>query len=471
MEGISNTQSVYHPRMPYDSPLWRLLNNHYENFERCYEERFEQKYGFFRPVIGEVVRNYLTCGDLKNGFARVRCGDCCKEYLLAFSCKGRWFCPSCHAKKVVQFGDALHETILYPVPHRHYVFSIPIMLRIYFKHDRALLTKLCQCAYHSLLIFLQNVIGFQDGAPGVVLSIHTFGDYPEKFHPHIHAIVSDGLFLKTGAFYVMPDVDLNPLEEIFRAKVFNMLKEEGEIDDDIIKKLTNWRHSGFSVHNKARIARDDEKGRVALAQYIIRNSFSLEKLTYNQEAGTVIYRSKMSQGKSRKNFQIYTAEEFIAAITQHIPEKSFQMVRYYGWYSNKSRGLREKQGNLIPDGQPLDETDEAIEIIDVSEYKPRRIPSKQWRDCIKKIYEADPLCCPKCGGEMKIISFITDQQVIRQILKHLGLWTRTSSRDPPSTNFSTKDHEPVYEFFDDLSAFNEQADGWPGYDESCTAQN
>jgi hypothetical protein len=43
--------------------------------------------------------------------------------------------------------------------------------------------------------------------------------------------------------------------------------------------------------------------------------------------------------------------------------------------------LREKQGNLIPEDQPLDETDEAIEIRDVSEYKPLRIPSKQWRDC------------------------------------------------------------------------------------------
>ncbi len=39
-----------------------------------------------------------------------------------------------------------------------------------------------------------------------------------------------------------------------------MLKEEGKIDDDIIKKLMHWRHSGFSVHNKARIAKDDEKG-------------------------------------------------------------------------------------------------------------------------------------------------------------------------------------------------------------------
>ena len=156
----------------------------------------------------------------KNGFARVRCGDCSEEYVLAFSCKGRWFCPSCHAKKVVQFGDVLNETILYPVSHRHYVFSIPIMLRIYFKHNRALLTKLCRCAYDSLLIFLQNVIGLQDGIPGVVLSIHTFGDYPEKFHPHIHAIAAYGLFRKTVKFYVMPDVDLKPLEEIFRLKVF-----------------------------------------------------------------------------------------------------------------------------------------------------------------------------------------------------------------------------------------------------------
>ena len=127
----------------------------------------------------------------------------------------------------------------------------------------------------------------------------------------------------------------------------------------------NWRHSGFSVNNKARIAKDDKKRREALAQYIIRNTFSLDKLSYNRETSTVLYRSKMTSGKNKKNFQVYTAEEFIAAITQHIPEKSFQMVRYYGWYSNKSRGLREKQGNLTPEDQPLDETDEAVEIIDI----------------------------------------------------------------------------------------------------------
>jgi hypothetical protein len=34
-----------------------------------------------------VVYRYLDCGDLHNGFARVKCKDCCHEYLLAFSCK------------------------------------------------------------------------------------------------------------------------------------------------------------------------------------------------------------------------------------------------------------------------------------------------------------------------------------------------------------------------------------------------
>jgi len=162
MGDYSYKRAVYHTRGSEASPLCRLCNNHYEGFEQCYEERFRGKYGFFRRVIGQVVRQYLTCGDLKNGFARVRYCDCSDTYLLAFSCKGRWFCPSCHAKKVVQFEESLRDTILYPVPHRQYVFTIPVMLRLCSKYDRGLLTGLCHCAYESLLLFLRNTIGLTD---------------------------------------------------------------------------------------------------------------------------------------------------------------------------------------------------------------------------------------------------------------------------------------------------------------------
>ena len=76
------------------------------------------------------------------------------------------------------------------------------------------------------------------------------------------------------------------------------------------------------------------------------NPFALEKMHPDPETGTIIYRSGMNP-KIHRNFQIFTPFDFIAAITQHIPDKSFQLVRYYGWYSNKMRGQRKKQAEAV----------------------------------------------------------------------------------------------------------------------------
>ena len=65
----------------------------------------QERYGFYRPVIRKVVKKFLGCGDLTQGFARVQCGQCQGEFLLPFSCKGRYFCPSCYQKRVLQFGE------------------------------------------------------------------------------------------------------------------------------------------------------------------------------------------------------------------------------------------------------------------------------------------------------------------------------------------------------------------------------
>lgn len=56
-------------------------------------DRFEREYGYFRPVIQEVVERYLDCGNSLCGFAQIRCPDCGEERLLCFSCKTRGFCP------------------------------------------------------------------------------------------------------------------------------------------------------------------------------------------------------------------------------------------------------------------------------------------------------------------------------------------------------------------------------------------
>ncbi|AKJ65213.1 transposase [Kiritimatiella glycovorans] len=143
----------------------------------------------------------------------------------------------------------------------------------------------------------------------------------------------------------------------------------------------------------------------------------------------MIYRSGLNP-KIQRNFEVFSPCDFIAAITQHIPDKSFQLVRYYGWYSNKMRGQRDKRTAEEAKGAGL-----GVQVIDVSEHKPRRIPSAKWRELIKKVWEADPLLCPKCQKEMRIVALINERDVIERILRHLGLWQQgvrvSPARAPP----------------------------------------
>jgi len=97
------------------------------------------------------------------------------------------------------------------------------------------------------------------------------------------------------------------------------------------------------------------------------------------------------------------------------------MVRYYGYYSNVSRGKRQKEGS-----------DDAIPCILEPQGNEKSF-RKNWARLIQKIYEVDPLVCPKCHGPMRIISLIENPSVIRDILNHLGLWL-VKARPPPKAH-------------------------------------
>ena len=114
---------VYQPRNPKASAYYRCVEDHFEQLETVWDERYQRRFGFWRPYVTDVIRRYLDCGDLHFGFARVKCEDCGHEYLLAFSCKRRHFCPSCHQKRVVEFGEWLCTEVLKYVPHRQWIFD------------------------------------------------------------------------------------------------------------------------------------------------------------------------------------------------------------------------------------------------------------------------------------------------------------------------------------------------------------
>jgi transposase-like protein len=145
---------VYRPRHPERTVLYRVFFHYFERFLAEYESRCEKEYGFFRPIVKEVVKRYLDCGNPCCGFARIRCPDCGSEFLLHFSCRTSGFCPSCHAKRLEEYGEWMREELLLDVPHRQVVFTIPKMLRLFFKDKRRLLGELCRAAVQALLKYL-----------------------------------------------------------------------------------------------------------------------------------------------------------------------------------------------------------------------------------------------------------------------------------------------------------------------------
>jgi len=129
-------------------------------------------------------------------------------------------------------------------------------------------------------------------------------------------------------------------------------------------------------------------------------------------------------GGVARNYQVFDPLDFLAELTQHIPNQGEHLVRYYGHYSNKARGLRAKQGDQNHNDQP--QTHARVN-------PDNREARKRWAILIQRVYQADPLQCPKCGGTMRIIAFIEARQgqIVRQILEHCGLWQDPPPRAPP----------------------------------------
>jgi hypothetical protein len=197
---------------------------------------------------------------------------------------------------------------------------------------------------------------------------------------------------------------------------------------------------------------------------MVRCPFSLARVVRVTESGSVIYRAEKSdcrrfpqaasadlRGGPRRNFQVFDVFDFLAELTQHIPDKGEHLVRYYGCYSHRrlgmpGRGLSQFSPgdcpNFRPDENgtvPLDgNAPFARREIKIDRSLVRDASARAWAMLIQRVYEVDPLICPQCGGAMRIISFIEARQsdVIEKILRHCGLWegplrTLAAARAPP----------------------------------------
>jgi len=397
---------LYRPRRPQASPLYRLLADHFQTFATVYDERFAHRWGPWRRVVPDVVEKFLACGILEHGFARVRCGGCRHEYLLAFSCKCRYFCPSCHAKRLAVWSLWLEETLLAPVPHRQVVLTVPKRLRPYFLYRRALLGDLARVAARTLTAFIRATTGERALSVGIVASIQTHGSLA-NWHPHLHLLVTDGGFRPDGTFVPLPLHDVATVTEAFRRAVVRLFVKRELFDRDTAASMLAWPHSGFHVHDGVWVPADEPAFTTRLARYCARHPVALRRLTYHAEGGRVTYHSDKPSGPTA-GAETLDALEFLARVVSHIPNKGQVLQRYYGWYANRTRGRRRQAGEAQPavvaaDGVPPE----------------RAAVRRRWAELLRRIFEVDPLRCPRCGTPMRIVAFLTAPAVIDRILTHL----------------------------------------------------
>jgi hypothetical protein len=423
---------VYRPRDPQSTPLYRLVETFYEEVKGSWEERFERLYGRWRGFLDRVVSSYVDCGNYSCGFARVRCPECASEYLVAFSCQTRSFCPSCAAKRAAIFGAYLVEEVVAEVGHVQWVFTVPKLLRPYFLHHRELLGKLSQAAWQTIAEMVDAAAGGNEPVrPGMVSVIQTARS-DLGFSPHIHALAGRGGWTADGRWVPVPFVDSEAAEKIFRQKVMRFLKDEGLLSEERAAMLLSWRRSGFSVHNSVTASAADQGGFERLARYLMRPPLSLERLHLDHSGQAATYRVKRSaraQHAGSEVLETFDPRELLARILIHVAEPRAHLVRHYGEYSVAARAKRRRKEQPIEHGHGL--ANPTADLDQDPSPAERRASRRAWAKLIRRIFETDPLLCD-CGAQMKIIAVITEPGVVDSILRHLERHGATPARDPPS---------------------------------------
>jgi hypothetical protein len=409
---------AYQPREK--NVIQAILQDHFKSFEENYDTQYSEKYGKYRIIyIKETVERFIECGDYSKGIARIKCTNpnCGHEYFRPFSCKSWYLCPSCNQKRLLLFSEHLSENVLLKLPHRQFVFTVPKLLRPYFKYDRNLFEEVTKIIFSIIHDYYIEAVK-TTVKTGVVVSYQSFGDLM-RWNPHYHCIVLEGGIDEVDSFHHIPIKDTSLLTEVFRRRVLKLFVDRGLLDPHFARKILSWKHSGFSVDNSVPIPALSQKARVNLSQYIVRHPVSLQKILYARSNGTIIYKTKYNE-YWKENIKLFKANDFIAELTQHIPPKHKHLIRYYGLYSSRTKGKAHKDGSLAKYGyraRPKKTTEKFpdIEIQSVTNKAARR----SWARLIQKVYEVDPLVCPKCGSEMKVVAVITVPSEVNKILECL----------------------------------------------------
>jgi hypothetical protein len=502
----------YDRRRPEKTPLHKIVSENLESW-LAWREAAE------RPVPGYVddeLRGYLECGLLCFGFARAVCMTCRTGFVVAFSCKGRGVCPSCNGRHMAQTAAHLADHVIPPVPVRQWVISVP-------KRLRGMLADRPRAVAALTKIFLDEIERLLCAAAGVtrdattpsasrprlggISFLHRFGS-ALNHHVHLHACVTDGVFVPAAdlagcdapptflpARPVTP-ADLAALTERVRRRVIRWFRLARLFDTAAAADMLAWENSGFSVDASVRITlleRDVPsyfRSLEHLLRYCARPPFALERLSVIRgpdgriaKVRYVLPRHKaanwVGRGRGRKSTRPgangvveLTPLEFLDRLADLVPPPRKHRHRYHGVFApnhklrkavtalaigNIGKRCDAATGGHATGGQPTEGCCDANQ-------KPCSHDTSRiaWAKLMARVGEEFPLECPACGGDIRLIAFITEPGTIRKILSHLGEPLEpppiSPARGPPT------DWGELVQVHDDRDIFQGRIDELPAID-------
>ena len=468
---------AYQPRAAERGVLYTIVREHLETFLREAAARAE---GASLPdFVEQEFRDFLTCGILAHGFARVRCGSCAFERLVPFSCKGRGFCPSCGGRRMTERAAHLVDQVLPRVPVRQWVLSLPHRLRYLLAWNHALCRAVLGVYVRALLGFQRQQahrLGIRDGHAGSL-----------NLNVHFHTLVLDGVFTETETgvlrFHPAPppsDEEVARLLATIRAGVRRLLERRGLESQDVdlaapdplaeaslalagiasasvqgrialgrragarVLRLGRepdapWVTStgprqahleGFDLYASLPVPADD-RARLELCRYLLRPPVAQDRLRLSSDGRVLLeLKSQWADGTSHLLFEPLELLEKLAALT---PRPRINLVLYYGVLAPHSRWRSravtyEGPGVSLGEPAPFSTAPGGPALRVDAPGNPRHWA---WANLMRRAFDFDVLACPHCGGRMRLIATIEDPQVICRILAHLGL--PTESPDPSPT--------------------------------------
>ncbi len=321
----------------------------------------------------------------------------------------------------------------------------------------------------------------RDARLGALTFLHRFGSSLNR-HFHYHLVVLDGVF--SGAddgraqFHAasrLTTAHWLDLQRVVQRRVLRYFHTQGLLDQADASGMLTWQGSGgFSIDASVRIEGDDRAGVERLLRYCARPPFALERLhapggiaSLSSNESRLVYRLPKPTPDGSTELRL-TPLELLERLAPLIPPPRMHRHRYHGVLAPNAKlraavvaiGRPEVEG---PQGEATG-PDPVRDASSGDRPTPLANPARiRWAVLLARVYGVLPLLCPACGGELKILAFLTDPPVVSRILLHLDLHhlppPLSPARGPPqgdflldqTSEFDATDVGPVPDFAFDQS--------------------